>query len=242
MPRPAIVTTVRNLLRRAGDAVRRARGDLARPEQRVLGWIEALAVDHGIFRLAFYNLRRVDAEAWRSGQPRPGQLRALARRGVKTVINLRGPRDCATYLMERRACDALGLRLIDFTLTSRAPPSAATVRAAARLFQDIDYPVLFHCKSGADRAGMMAGLYLLLAKGRPVAAAKGQLALRYGHVARAKTGVLDRFFDTYQAAQAATGVDFDTWLARDYDAERMKREFRASLLGRLLGDTLLRRE
>lgn len=242
MPRLPPLTAARTLLRRAGDAFRRARGELDSPGRRLLGWVEVLAMDHGIFRLGFYNLRRIGPVAWRSGQPRPGQLRALARRGLKTVVNLRGPRDCATYLMERAACAELGLRLIDFTLTSRAPPSAETVRAAARLFQEIDYPVLFHCKSGADRAGMMAALYLLLARGRPVAEAKGQLALRYGHVAQAKTGVLDHFFRSYEAAHAASGISFEHWLDRDYDPDRLKREFRTSLLGRLLGDRLLRRE
>jgi protein tyrosine/serine phosphatase len=31
-----------------------------------------------------------------------------------------------------------------------------------RLQTPLEYPVLFHCKSGADRAGMMAALFLVL--------------------------------------------------------------------------------
>ena len=52
---------------------------------------------------------------------------------------------------------------------------------------------MMHCKSGADRAGLMAALYLLIAK-QPAREAVKQLTWKYGHVKQAKTGVLDAFF------------------------------------------------
>ena len=32
------------------------------------------------------------------------------------------------------------------------------------MFETIEYPAVMHCKSGADRAGIMAALYLILKK------------------------------------------------------------------------------
>ena len=69
--------------------------------------------------------------------------------------------------------------------------------AARDLFNTIEMPALMHCKSGADRAGLMAALYLLIHRKRPVAEAMQQLSFRYLHVRQAKTGMLDSFFEAY---------------------------------------------
>ena len=53
---------------------------------------------------------------------------------------------------------------------------------------------LIHCKSGADRAGLMSALYLIIAKEQSAREAMGQLNWKYGHVKAAKTGVIDAFF------------------------------------------------
>ena len=64
---------------------------------------------------------------------------------------------------------------------------------ARDLFNSIEKPALMHCKSGADRAGLMAALYVLIHCKKPVAEAMKQLSLRYLHVRQAKTGMLDSF-------------------------------------------------
>jgi len=234
--------TFKRRARKAGDKFRRARGNGSSPWQRFLAWCEVLFVDHGIFRLLFWNKRRVSPSMWRGAQPTSWQVRGLARQGVKTIVNLRGKRDCATYLFEQRAARESGIALIDFVATSREPPSRATLHAAKRLFETIRYPALMHCKSGADRAGIMSALYLFLHEGRPVEEAKRQLSLKYGHVRQGKTGVLDRFFDAYIEARDATGIDFWTWVDTVYDPVAMKRDFHAGLIGNLIVDRILGRE
>ncbi len=84
-------------------------------------------------------------------------------------------------------------------LRSRDAPDKATILAAKAFFEGIEYPAVMHCKSGADRAGLAAALYLILHEGRPVAEAARQLSARYGHFRFAKTGILDAFFDRYLA-------------------------------------------
>ena len=58
--------------------------------------------------------------------------------------------------LEAEACAAQGMHFENFVLRSRAIPSVQDIQAAKELFERIEYPVLFHCKSGADRAGMMS--------------------------------------------------------------------------------------
>ena len=60
--------------------------------------------------------------------------------------------------LEREACDAAGIKLEDFVVRSRGAPERETILDAKRFFERLHYPVLVHCKSGADRAGFMAAL------------------------------------------------------------------------------------
>lgn len=233
---------LRALAGRMADRLKRARGDRGTPWRRALGWIEAMFVDHAVFRVVYANRFRVSDRMWRSSQPTPGQVRALARRGIRTIVNLRGKRDCAVYLAEAEACRRYGIELVDYPFRSREPPSKEQLRELASLFGRIEYPALMHCKVGADRAGMMSALYLVVAEGRPAEEAQRQLSLRYGHVRQSKAGVLDRFFEEYREHRDRTGDDFMTWVETVYDPADMKRRFRSRGWADLLYDKLLRRE
>lgn len=165
----------------------------------------------------------------RSNQPWPHQLRAWKRRGVRTVINLRGGFDAAFYALEVDACRDLGLAMVDFTLTSRDAPTATQIRAAKALFESIEYPALLHCKSGADRASMMSALYLHLRLERPIREAMDQLSLRYLHLKGGRTGILDYVFERYLADGEPVGMSFQEWVeGAGYDPARIKSDFLAS--------------
>ncbi len=219
--------------------------DLATLAGRARAWRELIVDDHGILRLAFRNLHRISPEMWRSNQPSPGQIHADARRrGIRTIINLRGPSTRGFYLLEREACQAAGIALIDFQVYSREPPSRATIAAAGDLFNTIAYPALIHCKSGADRAGMMAVLYKLLREKAPYAEARAQLSGRYLHVRQGRTGVLDAVFEAYEAFNSGRDPDgwmpFIDWALSVYDPAAVKADFlkrfgQGFQLDRLLG-------
>ena len=145
-----------------------------------LAWYaDMLLIDHGIFRLIYVNRHRLSHEAWRSAQPAPHHIRALRRRGLRTIVNLRGERLCGSYWLEEAVCERKGIRLVNFQLRSRAAPTREEIRAARDLLARIEYPVLLHCKSGADRVGLMSALYQLFREGAPPAEAKRELSLRY---------------------------------------------------------------
>src|SRR5262245_61346235 len=108
----------------------------------VLWYFDMLLIDHGVFRLFYGNQHRLGERAWRSAQPAPHHLRALKRRGLRTVINLRGERLCGSYWLEQAVCQRKGIRLIDFQIRSRSAPSREEIKAARDLFQSVEYPIL----------------------------------------------------------------------------------------------------
>jgi protein tyrosine/serine phosphatase len=209
---------------------------------RIRAWINMIFVDHAIFRFVYLNHHRVTPQLWRAAQPAPHDIRWFARQGVRTVVYLRGGREHGSWPLEREACQAAGLTLTEFTARSREAPDKETLLQAATFFQKLEYPVLIHCKSGADRAGFVAALYLLVHEKRPASEALKQLDWRYGHFRSSKTGVLDRFFESYRDEGEAKGLDFRTWVETVYDPAALQKEARSRFWSSLLVDRILRRE
>jgi protein tyrosine/serine phosphatase len=212
--------------------------------ERLRAFLDMWLVDHGFIRDVYCNLHQVAEGVWRSAQPAPHHLRRAKRRGIRTILNLRGRRDtCGSYILERDACERLGLALVDFPIRSRSALDKETLHAAGRLFGALDYPVLMHCKSGADRAGLMATLFLYLYRGVPLRQAMAsQLSLLYGHVRQAKTGVIDFFFESYLAAFEDSGIGFLEWVDTVYDREALESSFHEGWLAGLVVNQILRRE
>jgi protein tyrosine/serine phosphatase len=237
----------KRVMRRAVAAVRGAIVAATPPAIRqrlapVVRYSDMLFADHLVVRLVFPNHHRISDRVWRAAQPLPHQIGALAQHGVRTIVNLRGKRDCATYELEKRACDRHGISLIDFRIKSRAAPTRAELLAARELFDRVEYPILMHCKSGADRVGLMSALYRHVKDGIPIAEAKNELSLRYGHFRQADTGVLDYFFERYLADAAQRPMPFYHWVETMYDPEELKRSFRSQRWANRLIDGILHRE
>jgi len=116
------------------------------------------------------------------------------------------------------------------------------VYRAKQIVETIAYPALMHCKSGADRAGLMAVLYKHFREGVPIAQALEQLSLKYLHVKHGKTGLLDFFFQTYLEETRESGKPFLDWVREDYDPARVKAAFTPSAWGNVLVDVILKRE
>ena len=217
--------------------------DLTTSSGRFGTTLDYLWNDHAYLRLGFENAHWISSELVRTNQPWPFQFKRWKEKGVKTIINLRGGFDASFYALERDACERLGLELIDFTVTSREVPTRAQVLGAKAMFDTIEYPALMHCKSGADRAGVMSVLYSHFRLGQPIREALSQLSLSYLHVRAGKTGVLDYVFDRYLADAEPKGMSFIDWVESDaYDPVAMKAEFRAKWWGTLLTEQLIKRE
>lgn len=207
-----------------------------------LCYAEMLIVDYGIARIAYNNRHRISDDVWRSAQPAPHHVGWLARRGIKTIVNLRGEQTFGTRWLEQRACARHGVALVDLALKSRAPPTRAKLLAMRKLLERVEYPILLHCKSGADRAGLMSVIVRHEREGVPIEEARKQLSLRFGHISSADTGVLDAVFEHYLQAKAETGIAFWDWVETVYDPDHVSRTFKAQGWANRLVNGLLRRE
>tara|TARA_B100000674_G_C37800732_1_gene896318 strand:- start:430 stop:1101 length:672 start_codon:yes stop_codon:yes gene_type:complete len=204
-------------------------------------WFDLLILDHGFLRIWWHNFHKVDNYLWRSNQPTPGRIEDAYKKGIKTIINLRGVRNDGGWQLEAEACKKFGLKLIDFTARSRAVPDKEMIYAAKKLFSSIEYPALIHCKSGADRAGIMSALYLIIVKNLPVSTAIKELSIRYGHIKYAKTGLLDHFLLEFKKYQNE-GVSFFDWIEKHYDPTTIESKFKTSRFANYFVNNLLNRE
>lgn len=213
------------------------------PLKRLRAHYHAMLPDHGLLRFFYNRPSAISHEMYRANQPAPFEFARLARRGIRTVVNLRGENlSSGVYLLEQEACARHGLALVNFQVRSNIPPTKAQLHGARELFEIIEYPAILHCKSGADRVGLMSALYLLVRQKRPVEEALDQLHWRFGHFKRARTGILDRFFESYRDYDAKTPTDFYTWVDEVYDPEALKAQFKPSRLQDFIAARVLRRE
>ena len=205
-------------------------------------YFDMLLIDHGVFRIVWTNRHQISDDIWRSNQPAPYQLAQIKRRGVKTIVNLRGDRECGGYRLEQAACERLGLKLVNFSLKSRAAPAKDVLHEAKAVFGALEYPILVHCKSGADRAGLAAVLLMYFKEGCEMSEAIQQLSAKYGHFKGSDTGILDYVLERYLADNAAEPMDFLRWVDEVYDPDALEAEFKTNSLSNLLVNKILRRE
>ena len=215
------------------------RGDVTTARGRAVAWLDALLIDHAVFRLVWSNFAAVvPGRLYRSNHPTPRRLAALTRRyGLKTLINLRGQTGNGSDALTRHAAGQLGLEFVDAPLESRGAPQRERILRLHDIFHHMHAPALLHCKSGADRAGLAAGLFVLF-QGGTTREALQQLSLRFGHIRQARTGVLDAFFHHY-AREAEGKKPFLDWVREDYDRTALQRDFRANGLASFVSDWVL---
>ena len=137
--------------------------------------------------------------------------------GIKTVINLRGDQSFGTRWLEEQACSRHGVKLVDLKLQSRAAPSARTCARSAIRSIRLTYPILVHCKSGADRAGLMSVLVLHLHHGAADCRRQEAIVAALWPFPQADTGVLDYVFDRYLEDNAKSPIAFWDWVETVYD-------------------------
>lgn len=212
------------------------------PEGRRRAWRNNFFVDHQFLRGVWTALDPLDDKMWRANQPGLRALRRYKAMGIRSIVNLRGWRDDGTYLLEAEACRTLGLTLVDFPIRSRGAPHVHVVLGAERMFREIEYPALMHCKSGADRVGFMSVLYLHLQAGKPLREAMRQLHWTKLHFKSSATGVLDYFLERYLEETAEEPMRLTDWVqTRYYENELQAAYVPRPFMGAFV-DKILKRE
>ena len=147
----------------------------------------------------------------------------------------------SAYYEHSFLADKMGIELVNFRVRSRAAPETEMLLKLPELFSSIQHPTLLHCKSGADRAGLMSALYVLIVMKQPAIEALKQLSFKYLHVKQAKTGILDAFIASYIPFESQ-GMEFMRWVEEVYEPEKLVQEFKAQPLATRFVDSILKRE
>lgn len=205
--------------------------DIIDPKQRRKSKWFVDWVDHGVLRKPWHNFSQVAPGVYRSNQPDHRRFAAYQQMGIRTILNLRGALDQAPFKFEEESCRQLGLELVTVQLSARSAPQRKKLLELVGALRDLDRPMLIHCKSGADRTGLAAGLYVMVCEGATVEEAMRQLSLRHLHIRRTATGILDHFFEVYAARNARSPVDIVDWISDEYDHHALTESFAAKQAG-----------
>lgn len=209
------------LMKKIKDWERKSRDrythDIVDPEERKKSLHYNDWVDHGILRYRWHNVAEIAPGIYRSNHPNHERFEAYRNMGVKVVLNLRGATKHSHYKFEVESCQQLGLQLIDIPLSARAVPTAETLLQVMDILESLDTPALMHCKSGADRTGLVSAIYLLYILNKSVEDARKMLSIRFVHLNFTKTGILDYVMEMYARRVAEGPISFKNWVQTEYD-------------------------
>lgn len=181
----------------------------------------------GYFRRPLFegNLGVVDPGlVLRSAQP-TGRLPDWIREyKVRSVLNLRGGSEADWwYAAEVKAVQSAGVAFYDFPMNATRRPSRHELLVLVDFFQACAYPLLIHCKSGADRTGLASALYLMVRRGMPPERAESAFSLEYTHIPLGGPERLHEPLREYGAWLQLRGLvhtpaRFREWIKNDYQA------------------------
>ncbi len=138
-----------------------------------------------------------------------GLEKAIARHGVKSVLNLCGEQPGKEwYEGEVTVSRRLGVKFVSLGLSANTALDANQVAQLADALRDAPKPLLIHCRAGSDRTGLACALYVA-SHGGSYRDAQDQLSLFYGHFpylgskSVAMDVTLERFFESVAGRRVA---------------------------------------
>jgi protein tyrosine phosphatase (PTP) superfamily phosphohydrolase (DUF442 family) len=176
---------------------------------------------HAAYILWWGNFNTIlPGRVYRCGQLSGPELEKILRQhGIRTVVNLRGYSPTLPWYQEEcLATHDLNVNQEDICFSANRLPSAPELRRLVEVLDRTEYPILLHCRHGADRTGLSAVVVLLLQNGVDLPQARRQLSLRFGHLPLGRQTYLDQFFDLYADWLTARGWEhaperFREWLS-----------------------------
>jgi len=175
----------------------------------------------------------VPGEAARSAQgAAPPFARILKRRGIKSLVNLRGHHpNYLWWRREKRLCARLGMAHFDVMLDSRRLPMRQMLASLLDAFDKAPRPLVVKCSGGQDRTALAASIYLIQKRGwGALPDAKAHFArFPYLHFPKRGQKWLEQF--PRYAEFAARGRPIAEWIRNDYDTEAFDAWLRENGMG-----------
>ena len=125
-----------------------------------------------------------EGKLYRSAQLKTDELEETIKKyGIKTVISLRGwPGKTAYYDAEADTLARLKTQFLAIDLDDKFYPPEKELKKLFTAFENGMYPMLIHCRVGADRTGMVAALYQQVYMNKSVKESLKQLTFANWHV------------------------------------------------------------
>lgn len=102
------------------------------------------------------NFGQMDEHFYRGAQPKPGDYKALATLGIKTVIDLRD--DPTKY--EKARAEAAKIRYVNIPMDDKGEPKEEQINAFFAIANDSTaWPFYVHCAGGRHRTGLIGAVY-----------------------------------------------------------------------------------
>jgi protein tyrosine phosphatase (PTP) superfamily phosphohydrolase (DUF442 family) len=193
----------------------------SRPIARLMRWLRIAGVSLGLTAAAIAgywgilqyegNFHTVSAGVlYRSAQLSKTEIRwAVREYRIKSVLNLRGAHAGQSwYDDEITAAGELGLAHFDYPLSSKRFLTSQQIDQVLDIVRTAPKPLLIHCKSGADRSGLIAALYRFSETGASASEADQELSLVYGHFPylTSRSGAMDDSFRAYVKERAGASA------------------------------------
>lgn len=125
---------------------------------------------------------------------------------LKSILNLRGAHPGeGWYDDEVAASREAGITHYDYPMSAKRRLASDQIEPILEIVRRAPKPLLIHCRSGADRSGLVAALFRLAIEHATPEEADRQLSLRYGHFPylTSKTGAMDESFWAFVEHPAA---------------------------------------
>lgn len=145
---------------------------------------------------------------YRSAQLTPDELKeAIEKYGIKTVISLRGaPENAYWYKPQMDVLRSKGVAFKSYWLLPDRFPDRDELTNILADLRNAPKPILVHCRSGADRTGLVSALYAYEIMKEPKAVALEQLSFRYWHVPLLHPA-MDAFVERYEGPSWVESYD-----------------------------------
>lgn len=161
----------------------------------------------------------------RSAQPTAALGDMIRDHKLASILNLRGgsPRN-DYYSNEVRVAKEAGVDLYDLSMSATKRPRRSDLLRLIDVMNRCEYPLLIHCKSGADRTGLATTIYRMVVLKEPPEEARAAFTIYHSHVPIFGPERLHEPIDEYAAWLARNALPhtperFHDWVLNTYRSD-----------------------
>jgi hypothetical protein len=158
----------------------------------------------------------------RAAQPTRQLPELISDYNLASILNLRGGSSQDWwYSAEVKTANDHGLAFFDLPLSATKRPGRRELLQLIDTFVSCRYPLLIHCKAGADRTGLASAIYLMVQRAEPPRQALRAFTIYHSHVPLFGTEHLHEPIEEYAAWLEAKSLShspdrFRSWVRDEY--------------------------